>query len=637
MGSTISSIMEGVAGDDQKEKQANDALNVLMQVATNRQTLFYDHIRSPEFDPGLVPMSKVIYKYQSIHCSVTSNADDISKSITDSLGDFIDGDVAKGVTNIVQSSLNFLFGNYAANSSSTTMYTLTTGSLGGLARIDTDFYSYEYTSETLSTITKDVVVCSVVISSADVTGLNKNDISAIVQTLYSASDPTQQVKIRDQLWEAVQESQGSLAAGKPDPLEAATFTGPAANVNFKDLAAPVPARLSAAAHKPPPAASEPVQLVLDTPGTDDATTIARVESFLGGYLKGKSTDVSYDVQCTSPTPDQVCVKVCASGDAPAEKDIEAKLKEAMDHYCQGKACGVKSYKLADKQQGKAPLESGPVVPPVAPTAPCAGSQRGDSKPEPGPVPSRPAEPCPSGPRPVDPHPVDCHPNGQCPPADQKPNGSWPADKKPNGTCPPEPHPVEPHPGNPKPNGSCPVGPAVPSDPDSQDITTRITQLFSQLGCGTKTDSWQVALDLITYITTTLGDFEDALGLIDASTVAGALFECVKGDGKGTVSADQADVVQWILGGITYFNQKHSVPTNKDEVVPLSLPGSRSDGAEKLLSSLLASCNDKGNPPSVALFVNNLVARKVVASKKRAATNGISPPPSTAPSPVAKRL
>ncbi|KAA1473294.1 hypothetical protein DENSPDRAFT_268029 [Dentipellis sp. KUC8613] len=635
MGSTISSIMEGVAGDDQKEKQANDALNVLMQVATNRQTLFYDHIRSPEFDPGLVPMSKVIYKYQSIHCSVTSNADDISKSITDSLGDFIDGDVAKGVTNIVQSSLNFLFGNYAANSSSTTMYTLTTGSLGGLARIDTDFYSYEYTSQTLSTITKNVIVCSVVISSADVTGLNKNDISAIVQTLYSASDPAEQVKIRDQLWEAVQESQHTAAAGKPHPLETAVFTGPAANVNFKDLAAPVPPRLSAAARKPPAAAGEPVQLVLDTPGTDDATTIARVESFLGGFLKGKATDVSYDVQCTSPTPDQVCVKVCASGDMPAEKDIEAKLKEAMDHYCQGKACGVKGYKIASKQQGKSPLGSGPAAPPAAPTEPCAGSQHGDSKVGPGSVPSRPAEPCPTGPHPVDPPPVDCHPSGECPPPNQKPNGSCPEDKKPNGSCPPDPHPVDPHPG--KPNGTCP--PAVPCEPDSQDIATRITQLFSQLGCCTKTDSWHVALDLITYITTTLGDFEDALGLVDASTVAGALFECVKGDGKGTVSADQADVVQWILGGITYFNQKHSLPTSKDEVVPLSLPGSRSDGAEKLLSSLLASCNDKGNPPSVALFVNNLVARKVVASKKRAATNGISPPSSAAPSPspVPKRL
>ena len=52
---------------------------------------------------------------------------------------------AAGVTAIVGSCLNYLMGNYAANASSTTMYTLTTGSLGGLARIDTDFYSYEYT------------------------------------------------------------------------------------------------------------------------------------------------------------------------------------------------------------------------------------------------------------------------------------------------------------------------------------------------------------------------------------------------------------------------------------------------------------------------------------------------------------
>ncbi|TFY76622.1 hypothetical protein EWM64_g7392 [Hericium alpestre] len=252
MGSTLSSVMNA-ADADKQEKEANDALNALMQIATSRQELFYDHIRSPNFDAGLVQMSKVIYKYQYIQCAVDSNPAGISNAINSTLKDFVSGDVVAGITNIVTSSMNFLLGNYSANQSSTTMYTLSTGELGGLVRIDTDFYSYEYTSETLKNITKNILVCSIVISSAEVKGLKLNDINAIVQSLYSSSD----IKIRDQLWAAVQESEGIH-----NPVQAAKITLPASNANFVDLKNPEPTDPAAAPARvqPPSASTHPTKI-----------------------------------------------------------------------------------------------------------------------------------------------------------------------------------------------------------------------------------------------------------------------------------------------------------------------------------------------------------------------------------------
>jgi hypothetical protein len=109
-----------------------------------------------------------------------------------------------GLAKIATSCLEVLFGSYSANQSSTTTYAISTGSLGGVARIDADFYSYQYNSSTLSKITKNVVVVSIVISSAKIDGLDQNDVSTIVQTVYSNSTSDQQEKIRDQIWASIQ-------------------------------------------------------------------------------------------------------------------------------------------------------------------------------------------------------------------------------------------------------------------------------------------------------------------------------------------------------------------------------------------------------------------------------------------------
>ncbi|KDQ61349.1 hypothetical protein JAAARDRAFT_88452, partial [Jaapia argillacea MUCL 33604] len=202
MGSTISALKETMT-DPEQERLANDAFNCLVQVAQCRMHHFYERVSSPAFDSGIVPISKVIHKYQFFQCGVTNDSGEASKAITENLGAFVSGDVAKGVNDIIVGNLTKLLGSYAGNTSATTTYALTTGELGGLCRIDADFYSYEFTSRSLSSIAKNVVVCSIVISSANFERFTYNDFTTIVQAIYGASDVQIQRRIRDQLWEQI--------------------------------------------------------------------------------------------------------------------------------------------------------------------------------------------------------------------------------------------------------------------------------------------------------------------------------------------------------------------------------------------------------------------------------------------------
>jgi len=98
----------------------------------------------------------------------------------------------KGLQSIAEASLKVLFDNYAANQSETNVYAITIGTLGGISRMDADFYSYQYTSADIQKITKNVVVISLVVSSVNVLSLTVNDLRTIVQTCYK--DSTSEVR-----------------------------------------------------------------------------------------------------------------------------------------------------------------------------------------------------------------------------------------------------------------------------------------------------------------------------------------------------------------------------------------------------------------------------------------------------------
>lgn len=100
--------------------------------------------------------------------------------------------------------MDALFGSYAANKYSLTTYAITTGKLGGVARIDTDFFSYEFRSKKLSHITRNVVVATVIVSSADLTGLKKNDVNVIVESVYQGNTNKERLAMIKQIWNAAQ-------------------------------------------------------------------------------------------------------------------------------------------------------------------------------------------------------------------------------------------------------------------------------------------------------------------------------------------------------------------------------------------------------------------------------------------------
>ncbi|TFY73190.1 hypothetical protein EWM64_g10822 [Hericium alpestre] len=66
------------------------------------------------------------------------------------------------------------------NAASKSMYALTAGALGALARINAEFYAV----------------------AAKTQGMTKNDFTVIVQTLYPSVNSAEQIRILDQLWAA---------------------------------------------------------------------------------------------------------------------------------------------------------------------------------------------------------------------------------------------------------------------------------------------------------------------------------------------------------------------------------------------------------------------------------------------------
>ena len=66
-------------------------------------------------------------------------------------------------------------------------------------RVDMHLYTYQFTSETLTKVTKNVLAISIVISSVDIGGLDDSTIGAMVQLCYGDADASNQQAILDKL------------------------------------------------------------------------------------------------------------------------------------------------------------------------------------------------------------------------------------------------------------------------------------------------------------------------------------------------------------------------------------------------------------------------------------------------------
>ncbi|KAL9045509.1 MAG: hypothetical protein Q9214_001457 [Letrouitia sp. 1 TL-2023] len=189
MGQSVSALVESIENNAQKEKLANDALNSLVELA----------VRNPTFNAQLIPIDKILDKDTIIQCNISNTPSDIGNAIADTFSSFASGDIANGISKLINNGLKLLLGSYSGNSSMRDTYAIACGELGGISRLDMHFYSYRYTADQLTSIAKQVLCVSIVRSSVDPTKLSDATLRNIIQNTYSASSKDEQQKMYDQL------------------------------------------------------------------------------------------------------------------------------------------------------------------------------------------------------------------------------------------------------------------------------------------------------------------------------------------------------------------------------------------------------------------------------------------------------
>ncbi|ORY17164.1 hypothetical protein BCR34DRAFT_449133, partial [Clohesyomyces aquaticus] len=168
----------------EKKKEAQDALNALVVMAEDKAHIHYQSVINDALDAKLVPVHKVITKMQQINCGVSKDATGLKQNIEGSIKNFVKGQIVDGLVAIASQALDTLMGNVSGNRSEFTSYAITVGGLGGLNRIDFYMFYYKYTSKSLTAVTEDCLVTSLVISSVNVKDLEPNDIKVIIQNQY---------------------------------------------------------------------------------------------------------------------------------------------------------------------------------------------------------------------------------------------------------------------------------------------------------------------------------------------------------------------------------------------------------------------------------------------------------------------
>ncbi|OTA84037.1 hypothetical protein M434DRAFT_174882 [Hypoxylon sp. CO27-5] len=214
MGQTVSSLIENLQQDSEKEKKANDALNALVEMAKLQQERFSLTVQNNIGNQKLIPVDVIISQESILQATTSSQVTGVGDIISTLFSAFASGDVAKGVVALVQTGLNILIGSYSGNTSSRDTYIITTGELGGVMRIDMHFFAYQYTSSQLTDICKQVISVNIVISSVDISKLSDSTLRAIVQNVYGALPIDDQKRILSQLQDAAKNSLLSTPAPK---------------------------------------------------------------------------------------------------------------------------------------------------------------------------------------------------------------------------------------------------------------------------------------------------------------------------------------------------------------------------------------------------------------------------------------
>ncbi|KAF9735674.1 hypothetical protein PMIN06_010259 [Paraphaeosphaeria minitans] len=272
MGQTITSLIDSLQNQAEKEKLANDTLNSLVEMAKLQKEQFFLTILSEAANVRDIPINKVIARDSILQAMTSDKPGDVGKIISDDFNAFASGDVAAGISKLIAGGMKILLGSFSGNISTRDQYIITTGALGGITRIDMHFFAYRYTASQLTEIAKQVIGVSLVVSSVDAGKLDDGTLRNIVQIVYGTLPADDQKKILNQLKAAARDEQ------QPNPQLAAIQLNKAVRA-VAGIPSPADDQPS-----PPPTVTLQQEFSVTFPIGQAAANAPTMESYLRGGL-----------------------------------------------------------------------------------------------------------------------------------------------------------------------------------------------------------------------------------------------------------------------------------------------------------------------------------------------------------------
>jgi hypothetical protein len=96
MGQEISVVIDAVDAIDhqeEKKKQAQDALNALVTVAKDKAIIHYQTVISNARDAKLLPIHHVVTTMQQTYCGISKNPAGLKQSIGNAVKNFVKGEI----------------------------------------------------------------------------------------------------------------------------------------------------------------------------------------------------------------------------------------------------------------------------------------------------------------------------------------------------------------------------------------------------------------------------------------------------------------------------------------------------------------------------------------------------------------
>ncbi|CAG5150664.1 uncharacterized protein ALTATR162_LOCUS2735 [Alternaria atra] len=112
MGQMISGLVNSLQNEEEKQKLADDAPNMMMEVGKRQVEAFKLKITNGNVDTKHIPIGQILYDDWQVRCSISKNPDDIGAIIKDSYSAFAKGDMADGIGAVVNSGMGLLLGSF---------------------------------------------------------------------------------------------------------------------------------------------------------------------------------------------------------------------------------------------------------------------------------------------------------------------------------------------------------------------------------------------------------------------------------------------------------------------------------------------------------------------------------------------